>query len=255
MIKVLNYTKNPLTLIGTCAKECWNSNPKNLANTANECIESAHGRVLEFADVTVVIDGYSARAVRELYTHVIGTTRLQSSTRYIKYGEFDYFTPPSIPMNGNEDALYHTVMKDISEGYKKLLDAGIPKEDVANILPLGMVSKVVLKINARAILHLAEMRLCARAYHEIRDLARELISAVTGLDEEWARIMGFAKVRCEVNGYCPEKNSCGRFKTQKQIANDKIDIKNIAEDLAIQLEKDSLDYEDLEHLLCLLLLK
>jgi len=51
-------------------------------------------------------------------------------------------------------------MKTIQNAYKQLEELNIPKEDIANILPLGMESKMVLKINARAILHMAEVRLC-----------------------------------------------------------------------------------------------
>ena len=64
MIRVLNYTKNPLTLMGECASYCWNSKPS--AKIGADCIESDHGRVLEYADVTVEISGYSARCIREI---------------------------------------------------------------------------------------------------------------------------------------------------------------------------------------------
>lgn len=49
------------------------------------CIESEHGRTWEFPDVYAIIDGYSAKVVREWYTHVGGApTRLQASTRLLK---------------------------------------------------------------------------------------------------------------------------------------------------------------------------
>ena len=217
MIKVLDYTRKPLTLIGTCAKECWDSNPKNLAKVAEECIASQHGRVEEFGDITIVIDGYSARAIRELYTHIIGTTRLQSSTRYINYNNLDYFTPPSVNKSDRAIREYDDVMSSIKEGYYELEQLGVPKEDIANILPLGMISKMVLKINIRALIHLAEMRLCARAYHEIRALVNEILEVVKELDDEWATIINLCKPRCEVHGYCPEKFSCGRVKTLEQL--------------------------------------
>ena len=53
-----------------------------------------HGRVMEYPQVYMILDGYSARVMREFYTHIGGApTRLQSSTRYIQYGDFDYITP------------------------------------------------------------------------------------------------------------------------------------------------------------------
>ena len=209
MIKILDYTKNPLTLMGTAASECWNSKPS--PQIGINCIESGHNRVLEYPDVTFMIDGYSARVIREIYTHIIGTTRLQASTRYIKYGEFDYIIPESINKNNLSLNTYCNTMLTIQIAYKQLEELGIPKEDIANILPLGMVSKIVLKINARAILHMAEVRLCNRAYWEFRKFMKEILGIIGELDDEWEKIISYAKCKCEVNGYCEEKDSCGRF--------------------------------------------
>ena len=105
---------------------------------------------------------------------------------------------------------YTDVMFIIQKAYKKLEDLGIPKEDIANILPLGMESKMVLKINARAILHMVKVRECTRAYWEFRKFIKELKSVVGDLDSEWLKIISYAKVKCELLGYCNEKNSCGR---------------------------------------------
>lgn len=212
MIKVINYTPNPLSLMGECASSCWNSTPS--PQIGIDCIESGHGRVLEYPDVIIEINGYSARVIREVYTHIIGTTRLQASTRYIQYGEFDYIIPPSISKNTLALAKYQKLMFAIQETYRELEELGIPKEDIANILPLGMESKIVLKINARALLHMAEVRECTRAYWEFRKFMKELHDVLGILDEEWNRIMSYAKPKCEVNGYCGEKNSCGRYKNK-----------------------------------------
>ena len=215
MIKVLDYTKNPLTLMGTCASECWGSKPS--PKIGIDCIESGHHRVLEYPDVTVLIDDYSARMIRELYTHHIGVTRLQSSTRYIKYGDFNYIIPESIAKNNLAFNTYYNMIQEIKDGYKKLEDLNIPKEDIANILPLGMISRVVLKINARAILHMAEVRLCERAYWEFRKFMKEFLDVVSKLDSEWEKIVSYAKVKCEVKGYCEEQHSCGMYPKKEDL--------------------------------------
>lgn len=215
MIKVLNYTKTPITHIGKIAGVCYNSNIEDDSKNYKRGIknlEDNHGRVFEYADVTLEIDGYSARAIRELYTHIIGTSKLQASTRYIAYNNdnFQYYIPRSIYKS--EDALYTytDTMDTILENYNSLLALGIPKEDCANILPLGLFSKVVLKINLRALIHLAEMRLCARAYEEIRDMVREIMTEVGVLDNEWEHLMAkYMKPKCKV---CTEKANCPRLK-------------------------------------------
>lgn len=208
MIRIIDYTKQPLSMMGEVASTCWNSKPSQ--RIGKECIENGHGRVAEFADVVVEIDGYSARAIRELYTHISGTSRLQSSTRYIKYGDFDYYTPPKITNNKHAIKLYEDLMYSISETYKQLEDLGIPKEDIANVLPLGSHSKMVLKINIRALIHFSNMRLCGRALLEIRQLTRGLLDELSKLNDEYKYIVdNYCVPKCVSLGYCNEKFSCG----------------------------------------------
>lgn len=75
-------TKNPLQLIGKEAGICWNANttdPERNIKRALDCINSGHGRVLEFVEVYMELDGYSARVIREFYTHIGGApSRLQA---------------------------------------------------------------------------------------------------------------------------------------------------------------------------------
>lgn len=213
MIKVLNATKNPIQFIGQVSGVCYGSKDESQANYKRgmKCIKDGHGRVMEYADVTLVLDGYSARVMRELYTHVIGTTKVQASTRYITYDNFDYYVPDEISKDGiaEKAATYHGTMHKILESYQHLLDLGIKKEDAANLLPLGMTSKVVLKINYRALLHMAEVRMCERAYVEFRDLMDDIILAIGNIDTEWNTLMSFMKPKCKT---CTEKESCPRLK-------------------------------------------
>lgn len=214
MIEILNYTtKNPLQIIGECSGICWNSDINNKDKNikrALDCIDSGHGRSAEYADVYCIIDGYSARCIRELYTHIVGTTRLQESTRYVNENNFSYYTPPSILQDEDSYGLYADCMKYIKEVYKKLIDNNIPKEDVANILPLGMNTKIVWKINLRALIHFFNMRMCNRAYKEIRDLCHELSKELKAYSDEWNLIGSkYFVPKCTANeGRCTEKNSC-----------------------------------------------
>ena len=93
--------KEPITMIGTEAGVCWGadiSDQKKNYRRGIDCLESEHGRTFEFPDAYMILDGYSARVIREWYTHIGGSpTRLQASTRYIDYEHgFDYVVPPSI---------------------------------------------------------------------------------------------------------------------------------------------------------------
>ena len=57
---------------------------------------------------------------------------------------------------------------------------------------------------------MAELRLCKRALKEYRDFMTEVYQKLVVVDEEWNYIMEhYYKPKCEIVGYCSEKNSCG----------------------------------------------
>lgn len=217
-ITVESITDKPLSFMGRMAGICWNadvdSDEKN-AKRAIECIKSDHGRVLEFVEVTVVIDGYSARCMRELYTHIGGSpTRLQSSTRYVEARDMQVYAPSSCKKAADFDHAVH----EIRQSYGELLDAGVPREDAANLLPLGMMSKMVWKVNLRTLVNFFHKRLCTRALKEIRTLAGELRELLASHDSEWKQIADMLFVpQCEqytfMNkdlAFCQETRCCGR---------------------------------------------
>lgn len=206
---------NPITLIGKEAGICYGSDTTDDAKNYKRGLmnlASGHGRTFEFPQVYLVLDGYSARVIREWYTHIGGApTRLQSSTRYIKYGDFDYITPPSIEKNPEAKQAYNTAMEVLSAGYEYLEKLDIPKEDIANILPLGMTTKVVCRTNLRNLIDMSHQRMCTRAYWEYRELMRDLAKALSEYSAEWAELVdNYFLPKCEVCGFCDEYNSCGR---------------------------------------------
>lgn len=169
-----------------------------------------HGRVMEYPQVYMILDGYSARVMREFYTHIGGApTRLQSSTRYIQYSDFDYITP--LGLTAEQKVKYDYTMYQISEAYKDMLAMGVKKEDVANILPLGMTTKVVVRTNMRNLIDMSHQRLCSRAYWEFRQLMNDIKNALAAYSDEWNEITEeYFVPKCEVCGFCIEHQSCGR---------------------------------------------
>ena len=202
--------KDPLSHIGENAGVCWNSDitdvEKNIKR-GKSCIQSGHLRTAEYPTVEMIIEGYSARCIRELYTHIIGVTRLQDSTRYINFEDFAYYNPGTTEEQKEQIA---KTMGDISENYGKLLDLGMKKEDCANILPLGIHTKIVWKINLRGLIHFMNMRLCNRALKEIRTLAGEIKSKLSAYSDEWKWICdNYFVPTCKSIGYCTEEKCCG----------------------------------------------
>lgn len=213
---IKDTTKNPITLMGQRAGVCWGANidddEKNYKRGL-DCIKSGHGRVLEYVNVEMILDGYSARVIREWYTHIAGgPTRLQASTRYIKYENFEYITPNTVAKNEEAGKIYEETMKTIADACMKLeTECNIPREDAAMLLPLGMSTKIVDKRNLRSLIEMSHQRMCTRAFWEYRQLMKDICDALSEYSEEWAYLVkNYFVPKCEVAGFCTEKNSCGR---------------------------------------------
>lgn len=211
-------TKDPITLIGYEAGVCWGSDISDRVKNYKRglsCIESNHGRTLEFPQLYITFEGYSARVVREAYTHISGgPTRLQESTRYINCENFPYVVPPAIKHNSEALLVYQDFMDTVTETYGKLTELGVKVEDAANILPLGMQSTFVMRTNLRHLIDMSRQRMCTRAYHEYRDLMRDLVTALADYSPEWKILVDVLYVfhpKCEDLGYCPEEHGCGRY--------------------------------------------
>lgn len=219
---ILNETtKNPITLIGERAGVCWGADTsdkkKNYKRGLN-CLLSGHGRTLEYVNVEFVLDGYSARVIREWFTHIGGApTRLQGSTRYIDYSNFKYVVPYSIRNNEKAKKIYEDTMMTISENAKFLENSlNIPREDVAMLLPLGMCTRIVDKRNLRNLIDMSHQRECFRAYWEYREMFDDIKKALYEISDEWKYIINnYFQPKCIYLGRCPEKKSCGYYDAVK----------------------------------------
>ena len=210
-------TKNPISLIGERAGVCWNADTSDREKNYKrgmDCILANHGRTLEFVNVEMIIDGYSARVIREWYTHIGSMpTRLQASTRYIDYEDksFSYICPPSILNNEEGSKIYFDAMDNIQESLRKLSALDLPREDVAMLLPLGMTTKIVDRRNLRNLVDMSHQRMCTRAYWEYKQLFNDICNTLRKYSDEWKwNVDNLFKPKCDVFGYCTEKKSCGR---------------------------------------------
>lgn len=207
-------TVDPISLMGRRAGICVGADITDAEKNYKrglDCIKSNHGRVFEFVNIEAIIEGYSARVIREWYTHIGGSpTRLQSSTRYINYDNFEYIIPKTVQTE-EQKTWYNNAIDTISQTFQNLEESGVKREDVAMLLPLGMTTTIADKRNVRNVISMAEQRMCSRAYWEYRELFNEYINQLRLYSEEWATLIPMVmKPKCDMLGYCPEKFSCGR---------------------------------------------
>ena len=170
---------------------------------------------MEFPQVYLVLEGWSAKVIREFYTHIGGApTRLQASTRYIDYSKgFHNVMPPSIKDNPKAVEVWNEFMDNVAPTIGKLRMCGIANEDATNVLPLAYMTKVVVRTNLRNLIDMCHQRLCTRAYWEFRQLMKEILWQLENYSDEWEDLVYVLKVfkpKCELLGYCPETRGCGK---------------------------------------------
>lgn len=133
-------TIDPISLMGRRAGICWGKDITNSEKNYKrglDCIKSNHGRVFEFVNIEAIIEGYSARVIREWYTHIGGSpTRLQSSTRYVNYDNFEYIVPKTVQTE-EQKAWYNNAIDTISQTLQNLEESGVKRKIFANVTSVG----------------------------------------------------------------------------------------------------------------------
>jgi thymidylate synthase (FAD) len=160
-----------------------------------------HVSVIEHASFTFSIEGVSRAMTHQLVRHRMASYT-QQSQRYVTYDSLQkYVTPPSIMNNTEVKKMFDEALVKISETYKELLNLNIPKEDARFILPNAARTNIIVTMNARELRHFFNLRCCARAQWEIREVATEMLRQV----KKVAPILfESAGPSCVKLGFCPE---------------------------------------------------
>jgi thymidylate synthase (FAD) len=215
-VSLLYHTENPELAIATAARQCYA--PVSAAELMQKMDDAAahkvlktimgsgHYSALEHASYTFAIDGVSRSLTHQLVRHRLASFN-QQSQRYVKAGEVNVVTPPSVSAEDEALAAFDKAIDTSYDVYAQLLAAGIPAEDARYVLPNACVTKIVVTMNIRELLHFFELRCCNRAQWEIRALACKMLE----LAEPTAPFIFMdAGPGCR-RGHCPEgKMTCNK---------------------------------------------
>lgn len=173
-------------------------------NFIGQLLKRGHFGPFEHAQATFTIKGVSRACMAQLTRHRHVSFDVQSM-RYVAFDDVDpadvregemVVTPPSATdpnwvgrkqktfdadnIEEREEIFRESVSRSVEE-YQKLLDLGMPPEDARLVLPIGSKVNITMSLNARMLMHVADMRAAADAQWEIRELTEEVLS----LAAEW----------------------------------------------------------------------
>lgn len=151
-----------------------------LVSLINKLLRQGHFGPFEHPHATFAIKGLSRVAMQQLVRHRHATYDIQSQ-RYVDLGDKDLVVPPSIEEAGNwtgQDGTVAEVASDVFDAavakgkstFRSLRKANVPKEDARFVRGQGLPVNVTFTMNARALMHLFDMRLAGDAQWEIREM-------------------------------------------------------------------------------------
>lgn len=167
-------------------------------------LASGHESVLEHAVFTFRIEGISRVTLAQLTRHRLASFSVESQ-RYVKLDDWKAVIPDTITkskfLQEADEQIRHSM-----ELYRRMVEAGIPAEDVRYLTPQAITTNLMLTMNARELRHFFSLRCCNRAQWEIRHLADEMLR----LCRKEAPILFEAAGPGCVTGNCPESRPCGQ---------------------------------------------
>lgn len=170
-------------------------------------VNSGHYSVLEHLPLTFLIEDVSRVTEVQLVRHRIASYSIRSG-RYTKANNNKswYQIPKSIKNNDSIVKLFTEMNENIYSFYTAMIEQGIPKEDARYILPQGLLTDIVVSMNARAFIEQCEKRLCKKAQWEIREMFTKMKECIKDI---YPIVYEQLEPPCAKGG-CTEVYSCKR---------------------------------------------
>lgn len=213
-VALLQYTPDPERTVALAARLCYSPadidelkekiSTADIASFLEKIMSLGHQSVLEHASFTFGIEGISRVTTHQLVRHRIASFS-QQSQRYVSHKErFTAIIPPTITERPEVLARFEALLSALHLAYSEMVADGIPAEDARYILPNATETKIIVTMNARALLHFFKLRCCERAQWEIRAMAVEMLKLV----QVAAPIIFRAAGPGCLDGPCPEGQFC-----------------------------------------------
>lgn len=222
-VKLICHTPQPERTVAMAARLCYSA--VGAGELAEKMTDAQSGKLVdsiaamghlstfEHVTFTFAVEGVSRVLTHQLVRHRIASYS-QQSQRYVKEHDFEYITPPSVADKPEAAARFAALMEEIRRTYDELVELGVHREDARYCLANATETKIVVTMNARALLHFFELRCCSRAQWEIRALAEAMLAEVK---KAAPGLFAKAGPPCVTAGVCREGDlSCGRLAARQK---------------------------------------
>lgn len=207
---------------GEVACICYNTNEKWAEKVGKSCMIEGHmsGSRGDFFKFEIECPRFT---IDQIVRHEQGVFKNVQSQRYVDMDDdFSIYVPPKVVNNPIILEQYIQYEEMCKAQYKVnrtcFDDLGITGEKANDLmrtmLPIGVKSKVRIGFTLEALIHFMHKRLCVRADEPIRRVAKLMKEEVLKVQPEYAELL---VPQCEDMMYCPEKHTCGRYPSKKEL--------------------------------------
>ena len=207
---------------GEVACVCYNTNEKYAEKVGKSCMIEGHmsGSRGDFFKFEIECPRFT---IDQIVRHEQGVFKNVQSQRYVDMDDdFSIYVPPKVVNNTILVEQYIQYEEMCKAQYKInracFNDLNIIGEQANDLmrtmLPIGVKSKVRIGFTLEALIHFMHKRLCVRADEPIRRVAKLMKEEVLKVQPEYAELL---VPQCEDMMYCPEKHTCGRYPSKKEL--------------------------------------
>ena len=235
-VKLVQMSKNPVGLMYLAARNCYSAGgPFQLIEQTRDksvgdmwklvenVLKSEHHSIAEHVYFTFVVEGMPRYTMAQVTRHRHCSFAIQSQ-RYVEIKEDLDNLKVLYNATLEEDMGAVACLKDILNKYFTDVDednfliltgvlmcylqaikAGKKAEDARMILPNCTKTNMVMSVNLRELIHIAELRLCNRAQADIQDMVQQMCDLVITQEPLFKNLL--AKP-CVKYGKCKEAHPC-----------------------------------------------
>lgn len=205
-IKLLYYS--PIKPIAIAAAQPYNSKPT--AELVSKIFKTGHRSIVRHSMAAFLVSDVSQSLLRHISRHPHINLTVESA-RYCNMGRKPCVIPPFLKGQDMQEYLgdYNKIIKIYNKWNKREKYSQKEQKEISKMfLPLSSTVNLVVSGNYQALYEFLQLRSCARAEWEIRNLAKRMIRI---LKEKIP--VAFKELGCKGDelGYCPEiYGSCGK---------------------------------------------
>lgn len=236
-VKLVQMSDNAIGLMYLAARNCYSAGgPSQLVEQignkpcedmwklVGNVLKSGHQSIAEHAYFTFTIEGMSRACLAQISRHRHASLSVQSQ-RYVEIKE-DYNTIQELYTDAIQNRTLSSIcnlcnvldkyfigvdehnfitLSMILMQYLSDTQSGVKAEDARMILPNCTKTNMVISMNLRELIHIAELRLCKRAQAEIREMVQEMCDLVVEKEPLFKELIG---PPCKKYGKCKEAHPC-----------------------------------------------